>query len=210
MLEFHQEGWFYFQPLMILLILGFVIDDNFQRGLVHFGFGLLWELRKWVGLLPVPLFVLRQVCDLLHKTSNLLLRKLCNFIIVIEYRSLCDSVNFHQVSSNNTSCLSYSHDGQNWNIYSRLWVQFLCTYHFYEECKSSEEIQNKTACNILCVASSADMNYLPRVSLLVIHLHLERMRERKEENMDNWARAKTSIVGYFFAFNWDKKEVGID
>ena len=99
--------------------------------------------------------------------------------------SLCDSVNFHQVSSNNTSCLSYLHDGQNSNVYSRLWVQFLCTYHFYEESKSSRGIQNKTVCNILCVASSADMNYLPRVSSLVIHLHLERMRERKEENMDN-------------------------
>ena len=67
--------------------------------------------------------------------------------------------------------------------------------------KVKAEIQNKTLCNILCVASSADMNYLPRVSSLVIHLHLERMRERKEENMDNLARAKTSIVGYFFAFN---------
>ena len=83
MLESHQGGWFYFQPLIILLILGFVINDNFQRGLVHFGFGLLWELRKWVGLLPVPLFVLRQVCDLLHKTLNLLLRNLCHIIIVI-------------------------------------------------------------------------------------------------------------------------------
>ena len=89
--------------------------------------------------------------------------------------SLCDSVNFHQVSSNNTSCLSYSHDGQNWNIYSRLWVQFLCTFlsfHFFEESKSSEEIQKKTACNIMCVAASADMNYCASFAILSLTLNI--------------------------------------